>query len=219
MDHRIKNRIILVLSFSFIGFLIWSSVQFQSFFSKILPYFENLAHRDNFLSIVVFIGLGTLSTLLSSFSSVPLVPIAIIVWGNIPTALYLFSGWILGDMLSYFVGFYAGNPLARRLLPMEKVESYRNKIPPDAEFKLVFLFIMSMPSEIPNYVLGTLRYNFWKYLVVMFFGELIFAFLTAYAGQALVEKKPILFFGSILLLVALFSYAFYLFQRYLRKKK
>lgn len=219
MHINYRKNFAIILAIAFIGFLVWSSVQFQQFFARIVPVFENLTHQNQLLSILIFIGLGTLSTMLSSFSSVPLVPIAVIVWGNTPTAIYLFIGWIIGDVLSYFIGYYAGNPILKKFASLEKINYYREKIPPNAEFKLVFLFIMSMPSEVPNYTLGTLRYNFLRYFLTIALGELIFAFLTAYAGLALVEKNFVLFIGAISLLVFFFSYSFYLFNKYLRKKE
>jgi len=213
-----RKNILLLASLAFIGFLIWSSVQFQSFFAKIVPVFESLTQKNELLSIFVFIGLGALSTMLSSFSSTPLVPIAVIVWGSNPTALYLLIGWLIGDILSYIIGYFAGHPILKKFVPLEKIDFYRKKIPPDAEFKLVFFFIMSMPSEVPNYTLGTLRYNFLKYFLTIALGEMIFAFVTAYAGQALVEKNYILFIGAIALLLLFFSYFFYLFNKYLKDR-
>jgi uncharacterized membrane protein YdjX (TVP38/TMEM64 family) len=217
--ERTRQKKIIVLSLAFIGFLIWSSVQFQHFFAGIVPYFENMARHNSLLSVAVFISLGALSTMISSFSSVPLVPIAVIVWGILPTALFLFIGWIIGDVLSYFIGYWAGNPILKRFISLENIEYYRRKIPPNAEFKLIFFFIMSMPSEVPNYTLGTLRYNFLRYFLIIGLGELIFAYFTAYAGQALLEKNLLLFAGTIALLISFFSYSFYLFNKYLQEKK
>lgn len=214
-----RKNTAIIISLAFIGFLIWSSVQFQAFFAKIVPLFENLTREHAFLSIFVFIGLGALSTMISSFSSAPLVPIAVIVWGGTPTALFLLAGWLTGDILSYVIGYYAGNPILKRFVPLQKIDYYRRKIPPNAEFKLVFFFIMSMPSEVPNYTLGTLRYNFLKYFLTITLGELIFAFVTAYAGQALVQKNYILFAGAIALLLLFFSYFFYLFNKYLKTER
>jgi uncharacterized membrane protein YdjX (TVP38/TMEM64 family) len=220
MDPLKKRNIAIAASFVFIGFLIWSSVQFQAFFAKLVPVFENLTRDHAFLSIFVFIGLGALSTMLSSFSSAPLVPIAVIVWGPAPAALYLLSGWMIGDVLSYIIGYFAGNPILKKFVRLDaKIDYYRKKIPPNAQFKLVFFFIMSMPSEVPNYTLGTLRYNFLKYFLTITLGELIFAFVTAYAGQALVQKNYILFAGGIALLLLFFSYFFYLFKKYLKAEK
>lgn len=140
MGTNFRRNTGLLLAAIFIGFLIWSSVTFQNLFTKIVPFFENLAHRDETLSIFVFIGLGVLSTMLSSFSSVPLVPIAVIVWGNSLTAVLLFIGWILGDMIAYSIGYWAGHPILEKFAPTEKIDYWRKKIPPDAEFKLVFFF-------------------------------------------------------------------------------
>lgn len=215
----VQQKKIIVLSLAFIGFLVWSSVQFQHFFAGVVPYFENLAHHNALLSITVFIALGILSTMLSSFSSVPLIPIAILVWGTFPTAIYLFVGWLTGDILSYLVGYWAGNPILKKFVSLEKIDYYRRKIPPNAELRLVFFFLMSMPSEVPNYTLGTLRYNFLRYILVIGLGEVIFASFSAYAGQALVQKNFVLFIGSIAFFLFFFAYFFYLFKKYLRKAK
>lgn len=219
MEPNSRKRILLILSLAFVGFLVWSSVTFQGALSHYLPFFENLARSNKVLSIAVFIALGALSTMFSSFSSVPLVPIAVIVWGNWLAALFLVVGWVTGDVLSYWVGYFAGNPILKRLVPFEKIEYYRKKIPPNAEFRLVFFFIMSMPSEIPGYSLGTLRYNFKKYFLITTLGEMIFAPVTAFAGRALVEKNPVVFLGAVLFMVLFFAYSFSVFSRYVRKEK
>ncbi len=219
MELAAKRRIALVLSLAFIVFLVWSSVTFQGILSRYLPFFENLMRSNQILSIAVFVGLGALSTMLSSFTSVPLVPVAVLVWGNWLTALFLFIGWTAGDVLSYWVAYYAGNPIFKRLVPFEEIERYEKKIPPDAEFKLVFFFIMSMPSEIPGYTLGTLRYKFRRYLLITALGEFVWAPVTAYAGRALIEKNPLLFGAAILFMVLFFVYSFSIFSRYIREKK
>ena len=216
MEPPTKRRVALILSIAFIVFLTWTSVSFQQVLSRYLPYFENLARSNQIMSVAIFIGLAIISTMFSSFSSVPLVPIAILVWGNWLTALLLFIGWTAGDALSYWIAYFAGNPIAKKLIPFEKIEFYRKKIPPDAEFKLVFFFIMSMPSEIPGYTLGTLRYNFKRYLPITAFGEFIWAPVTAFAGQALIEKNLVLFAAAIGFMLLFFAYSFGLFRKYLK---
>jgi uncharacterized membrane protein YdjX (TVP38/TMEM64 family) len=76
-----------------------------------------------------------------------------------------------------------------------------------------------MPAEIPNYVLGIIRYDFAKYFIATIFSEVIYAFLSVRAGQALVEQKFITFTIAIALLVGLFSYSFHLFNKYLKTKQ
>jgi len=212
-----RKKISLVLAIAFIGFLIWSSVEFQSFFARIVPFFESLTHKNPVLSVWVFVLLAMTSTTLASFSSVPLVPIAIIVWGNNLVALYLFVGWLLGDILAYFIGYSAGKPLVQKLVPYDRVKKYMERIPPHAEFKLILLFILSTPSEVPGYVIGTLRYKFLKYFAATTINEVIYASLTAYAGAALVKKNLWVFSGSVIFFVVSYSYAFYLLNKYLRR--
>lgn len=218
MNITNRDKVILILAAAFVGFLIWSSVAFQGLFAKIVPFFAEFAQREKFLSVIFFILLGTASTMLSSFSSVPLVPIAVIVWGNTLTGLYLFIGWLLGDILSYLVGYWAGHPVAKRFLPYEKIKFYLDKIPPEAQFRMIFLFILSTPSEVPGYTIGILRYKFAKYFFAALMSELFFSFFTAYAARALVEKNFIVFSGAVIFFVGSFSYCFYLFNRYLRAK-
>lgn len=218
MNFSNRDKIILILAVAFIGFLVWSSVAFQGLLAKIVPFFEEFAQREKFLSVVVFILLGTASTMFSSFSSMPLVPIAVIIWGNAFTGIFLFVGWLLGDILSYLVGYWAGHPVAKRFLPYEKIKIYLDKIPPKDQFKMILLFILSTPSEVPGYTIGILRYKFVKYLSATSINELFFSFFTAYAARALVEKNFIVFSGAVIFFVGSFSYCFYLFNRYLRAK-
>jgi uncharacterized membrane protein YdjX (TVP38/TMEM64 family) len=208
-----KRNVAIAVSLAFIGFLIWSSIAFQNFFSRIVPYFERLTGEHAILSVLVFIALGVLSTMISSFTSIPLVPVAVIVWGNALTALYLFVGWLIGDILSYFVGYYAGNPLVRRFLPYEKIQFYLKRIPPNAEFKMILLFILSMPAEIPGYTVGALRYKFQKYAAAQILNEILYSTLVAYAFAALVEKNNLIFFSYLAFGIVLFGYMFWLFQR------
>jgi uncharacterized membrane protein YdjX (TVP38/TMEM64 family) len=212
-----KKNIFIAVSLTFIGFLIWSSIAFQDFFVKIVPYFERLTGEHAVLSVLVFIALGVLSTMISSFTSLPLVPVAVLVWGNGLTALYLFIGWLSGDILSYFVGYYAGNPLVRRFLPYEKIQFYLKKIPPNAEFKMILLFILSMPAEIPGYTVGALRYKFQKYVAAQILNEILYSTLVAYAFAALVEKNNIMFFSYLAFGIILFGYMFFLFQKKMKK--
>lgn len=217
MEYFSRRNIGIFVALAFIGFLIWSSVAFQNFFSRVAPYFENITHQHAVLSVLVFIGLGILSTMISSFTSIPLVPVAVLVWGSALTALYLCIGWLLGDIFSYYIGYFAGNPFIKRFLPYEEIRYYLKRIPPNAEFKLILLFILSMPAEIPGYTIGALRYKFGKYIVATTINEIFYSALVAYGFTALVQKNNILFFAYLAFGIVLFGYMFYLFQKKIKK--
>jgi uncharacterized membrane protein YdjX (TVP38/TMEM64 family) len=214
-----KRNTALIISFSFIGFLIWSTVEFQHYFSKILMLFQGLVQKDETLSILIFIGISAVATMLSSFIRILPVPIALILWGGAPTLLYLLAGWLIGDALSYVIGYSAGNRIVKKIVSFEKIDYYREKIPPNAQFRLILFFVTAMPAEIPNYVLGVIRYDFAKYFIATIFSELIYAYLSVRTGQALVQQNFVTFAIAIFLLLVLFSYSFHLFDKYLKSEK
>jgi uncharacterized membrane protein YdjX (TVP38/TMEM64 family) len=214
-----KRNIALIFSCAFIGFLVWSSVQFQQNFAKFIPALKNLTDQNEFLSIAIFVGIAAITTMLSSFVRIVPAPLGILLWGSSETALYMLFGWLIGDALSYFIGYGAINPTIKNFLPMEKVAYYREKIPPHAELKLVAFFIFAVPAEVANYVLGAIRYDFMKYFIVTIFSEFFYAAITAFTARALIQSNFIYFIGAIVFLSLLFSYSFYIFDRRLKKKK
>jgi uncharacterized membrane protein YdjX (TVP38/TMEM64 family) len=214
-----KRNIGLIISFAFIGFLIWSTVEFQHYFSKILLIFQSLVQKDEGLTILIFIGLSAAMTMISSFIRVLPIPIALILWGNTPTMLYLLLGWLVGDALSYLLGYSAGNPIVKKFVSLDRLDYYREKIPPSAEFKLILFFVVAMPAEIANYVLGSIRYDFAKYFIATIFSEVVYVLLSVGTGQTLIRQNFIFFAITVVLLAGVFTYSFYLFNKYLKNKK
>jgi uncharacterized membrane protein YdjX (TVP38/TMEM64 family) len=58
-----------------------------------------------------------------------------------------------------------------------------------ASFGLVLLFQLALPSEFPGYILGLVRYRFWKYLLALALAELPIAATTVYVGAGLIERR------------------------------
>jgi uncharacterized membrane protein YdjX (TVP38/TMEM64 family) len=150
-----------------------------------------LLEAHPFLGGSAFVALAAASAMLSLFSSVPLVPFAVAAWGEELTAALLFAGWVLGGTASYL----AGATLHRRIERSKiyaRVSHYRERLRRHkAEFSIVLLFRLAMPAEIPGYVLGMLRYDFWRYLAATALAELPMALGTVYAGRLLIEQRPL----------------------------
>ncbi len=68
-----------------------------------------------------------------------------------------------------------------------------------------------MPSEIPGYVLGTLRYRFWLYLAALAIAELPYALGTVYLGASFLERESVtlILVGVVGVLVSVFAYRLY----------
>ncbi|OGI23416.1 MAG: hypothetical protein A3E91_03615 [Candidatus Moranbacteria bacterium RIFCSPHIGHO2_12_FULL_40_10] len=158
-------------------------------------------------------AVSTLAVIISPFSSLPLVPSAIMVWGNFVTFIFLVAGWFLGAWLGYLLGGWAGRKILKRWWNFEKVEYYKRKISPRAQFWLVFLFRLAIPSEVTGITLGIIRYHPGKYLLITFLTELPFAFAAVYLGGTLAEGNFLAFAVMIILVTALIALASYFFHK------
>lgn len=200
-----------------LALIFWSSISLQKMFYDSIGAISAFIENYKFFGIFIFILLAALSAMLSPFSSIPLVPIAIMVFGNILTAVFLIGGWLLGDIAAYFISSRAGYPLLKKLISLEKVEYYKRKIPEQSQFWMVFAFRLSLPAEIAGYTLGIIRYNFSKYVLASFLAEIPFALIAVYSSKALVDKRPFLFAGIIILGIIIFSGTFFILQRKWKK--
>jgi uncharacterized membrane protein YdjX (TVP38/TMEM64 family) len=141
------------------------------------------------LGALVFVALAALSAMLAFFSSAVLVPAALQVWGPPLSALLLWLGWCLGGVFAYTLSRHLGRPVARRLGAADALQRYEGWFTRHAPFGAVLLFQLAVPSEVPGYVLGFVRYRFWKYVLALALAEIPFAIGAAYIGAGLLYRR------------------------------
>jgi uncharacterized membrane protein YdjX (TVP38/TMEM64 family) len=85
-------------------------------------------------------------------------------------------------------------------------------------FWAVLLFCIAIPSEVPGYIFGGMRYPFLKFLLAIAIAESIYAFGLVVAGESLVNAKtlPLLVTVGVLVVMALGAG---MLLRALRKRK
>ncbi|MBU4455480.1 VTT domain-containing protein, partial [Patescibacteria group bacterium] len=199
MTYKINKKILFtVLSVIIIAFVFWSSVTLQSLFYDSVGFLGKYIEQNRILGILIFMGLAAVSALFSPFSSVPLIPAGIMIWGGNIVFFLLTSGWLLGDLIAYSIGRFARRAVISRFVPQEKLDYYKEIISKKARFWFVLLFRFALPSEITGYALGIMRYHFGKYLLVTVLVEIPFAFLTVYSGEAFVKGNLLLFTSLVL---------------------
>ncbi len=196
--------------------LFWSSLSLQEEFSQAVSVFGGYIQSHQVVGLSVFFLFAALSVILGPFTSVPLVPIAITVWGRMETFVLLLSGWLVGGVATYLIGKYAAYAIFKKVIPFGKIEAYRKKISAESEFFLIVLFRLMLPAEIPGYLLGIIRYDFTKYWFATFLGELPFAIIVVFASEAFLEANPVQFAILIVAELVLIGGALYFFQKRLR---
>ena len=174
---------------------------------------KRIIRHHEVLGVALFVVLSAVSAILFFFTTAVIVPVAVYSWGKPSTMLLLWGSWLLGAVVSYWIGRRPGRRLAHWLFPGKRVADYENKLSKNASFPLVLLFQLAVPSEIPGYVLGTLRYRFGSYFAARALAELPFAVGAVYLGESFVRRQYIPLVAIAVAGIGLSAGALYLLRR------
>jgi len=208
----IKKRLFNTFLIAAIALLFWYSATLHNALMESASILRGYSENNPVAAMIIFSGLAIFSAMFSLFSSIPLIPIAVAIWGNMLTFILLFWGWLIGGMAAYAIGRYAGYPLLKNILSENKISYYRSRIPPRSEFAFIFLFRFVTPAEITGYLLGLIKYEFSRYTLITFLSELPFAALAVYMSEAFILGKELSFWGLgafIIILIFSMSYVFH----------
>lgn len=152
------------------------------FYSSPEQLVELVGAENSYFLIFVLALLGGLTT----FSGVPyhLVLITLAIGGLNPLLLGIFTavGVILGDTTSYFVGYSGGEVMPSRVQKIvDRVYIYTDGYP---KLLQAFFFLFGALTPISNDFIvisaGIAKYPFWKVMIPLAFGNLIFNTTLAY---------------------------------------
>jgi len=205
----LQRHIVIVGTFIVVAGLVAASDTLHDRTAEIIVWMEAAISQAPILGMAVFVLLSMFSAMVAFFSSAVFAPIAIYAWGKTGTFLLLWLGWFLGGILSFCIGRFLGRAVAGRIVDEKKIEGWERELGTRARFVHILLFQAAVPSEIPGYVLGILRYSFPLYLLALSVTELPYAVATVYLGESFLEGEGAVF---ILLGFAVIALSMFLFQ-------
>lgn len=209
-----KRTIAVFIVIAIVAIILYFSVSLRDLFLEYIVAIGDYLQKNRTIGSIIFIAISALSVLISPFSSVPLVPSAIMAWGDFLTFGLLMIGWVIGGLFAYLIGSFSRKKIIAKFISLEKIEDYKQKISTHSQFFIVLLFRLAIPSEMASYTLGVAQYNFNKYIIATFLAELPYAFFVVYLGSVLVSGRILVFVG-VIVLGAIF---FFLLYRYFQKK-
>ena len=165
---------------------------------------------------LLFVLLAAISAMFAFVSIAILVPVAVFVWGEPLSMLLLWAGWILGGATAYGVARLLGRRVVHWLTAATALNRLEHRLRPDTPFSLILLLQLGLPSEIPGYLLGLVRYPLGRYLLALTLVELPYTVATIYLGAGLVDAKSGIVLVIGLSTVALGVGAFYLLRKRMR---
>jgi len=189
----LQRRFLVIGGFIILLGLIAASETLHDRTAEIIVWTEALIERAPVAGLVVFLLLAMLSAMVAFFSSAVLAPVAIYAWGEGWTLVLLWLGWLFGGIASFCVGRYFGRSVAATILGEDKISDWQEALGERTRFIHILIFQAAVPSEIPGYLLGVLRYRFRHYLAALALTELPYAVATVYLGASFLEGNSSVF--------------------------
>ncbi|MGB5625963.1 MAG: VTT domain-containing protein [Woeseiaceae bacterium] len=198
VHHRLQRHMVLVGLLITLAGLIAASDTLHDKADALIVWAEHLIALNPHLGMAAFVLIAMLSAMLAFFSSAVFVPVAVYTWGVGVTLILLWAGWLLGGVVSFCIGRFLGRRVAAILIGEEKIAGWQSQLTQRSRFVHILLFQAVVPSEIPGYVLGILRYRFSLYLAALAITELPYVLGVIYLGESFLRGE-----GTIIIVLGI----------------
>ena len=161
--------------------------------------------KNPILGMLVFILLAALSAMIAFFSSAILVPIGVYTWGAEICFFLLWSGWCLGGLMAYSLGYYAGRELITFFISEEQIKRFETQLNTNVRFIHILSIQALLPSEVPGYVLGALRFRLDYYFYALAIVEIPYAIATILLGESFLQRDLIKVLSTLVVIFLLLA--------------
>jgi uncharacterized membrane protein YdjX (TVP38/TMEM64 family) len=136
-----------------------------------------------FWGLGLYIGLNIVDAVAAPGATLPLIPVAVRVWGRVRAAAATTTGWTAGSLVAFAIARRWGVPIVRKLTSLERIRVMRRFIPEDLFWSIVLVRLV-LPMDVISYVLGLFTDISWaSYAAATALGLTPSAFLLAYFGK------------------------------------
>ena len=201
---KTSRRVAAVTLLVVLVVLLVSSQGIHDILVRILSQADRTAAEHPIWAMTLVVAFSALAAMLAFVSSWIVVPFAVFTWGTIGGFALLWTGWLLGGAGTYAIGRFMGRPAARWLVSAPVLARYEDRISHHTPFGVVLLAQFALPSELPGYLLGVVRYPFGRYLAAVGIVELTYGIATIYLGVGVVERRamPVIVAAAALTLIS-----------------
>lgn len=150
-------------------------------------YTETLQAQEflmGFWGKVEYVLLTVVAVVLAPVSTVPLIPVATMLWGSVWAAILSIIGWTLGAQIAFELAKRLGRPVVGKVISITKAERYAKAVLGKQVFMTLLILRMCVPVDVLSYAVGLLvPIKRWQYFLATLFGVSPFAFVFAYASE------------------------------------
>jgi uncharacterized membrane protein YdjX (TVP38/TMEM64 family) len=160
---------------------------------------------------VLAMGLYTLTVssivMIPLATTLPLVPVAVALWGNVTAAILTVSGWIISAALAFTIARRFGAKLLHKFRYLETIRHFGDMIPRhNLWWGTLLLGMIGVPADIFSYALGLFTpVHLRTFLVPYVLGTIPFAFFISYTTTLPIVYQT--YIVSFMLVTWFFVYA------------
>lgn len=133
--------------------------------------------------MAVYVAITAFEVIVAPFSALPLLPVAVALWGSLVTALLSTVGWVIGAVAAFWISRKYGYRIVRRSAALRRIQKRVEDIPEEHLFWSVVFLRIVLPVDILSYGLGLFsKMPFSLYVNATIVGTLPFAFIFSYAA-------------------------------------
>jgi uncharacterized membrane protein YdjX (TVP38/TMEM64 family) len=144
--------------------------------------FKGLIALQGRAGMFFYVLLSATAVVVAPISTLPLVPVASVLWGSFIAALLTIAGWTAGSFIAFVLSQRYGRPLVARAISMERIDRLSSLIPERNLFWSVVFLRIVLPVEVVSYAVGLFtKMHLGSYVGATVLGITPFAFGFAYA--------------------------------------
>ncbi|MBI5004878.1 MAG: TVP38/TMEM64 family protein [Candidatus Lloydbacteria bacterium] len=146
-------------------------------------FFVNIPFALGMEGMIVYVAITIVAVVIAPVSTLPLLPVAVGLWGSLAAALLSVLGWTVGAVVAFFLARCFGRPVVHRFVDLHKVEQFEKALPEQHVFWSLVFLRMALPVDVLSYAVGLFtKIRFLTYFSSTLLGILPFAFIFSYAA-------------------------------------
>jgi uncharacterized membrane protein YdjX (TVP38/TMEM64 family) len=169
----ILGGILILIVFVLVSYLLQTNMNFIE---------ENL--NLGLFGVFLYVFITAFATVVAPISAIPLLPVAVLLWGWFYAGILSIIGWTIGSVIAFLIGRKLGVKIVNRFVSLEKISYYESFIPKKDLFLGIILIRIFLPVDLLSYLLGIFsKVSLRTYALATFIGVIPFAFILSYVGS------------------------------------
>lgn len=148
-----------------------------------------------------FVMMAALAVIIPIWSNMFLIPISVVAFGSLTTALLCISGWWIGSITSFFIARMYKEWLLKQYSSLRNYQFIDSYIPKNRTILSLIFLRMTIPVDVLSYALGlfSARISWKQNAVTTLIGITPFSFIFSYIGLFSAKIQFIVFTVTALL--------------------